>query len=523
MEYASAVKRIPNVGWLYGVLALGIFLRTFQFLNIPPGLYADEAGVGYEAFALWRTGADRWGLTLPVYFISWGSGQSVLYSYLTQPFIATFGLTIFATRLLSWVAGVVTLPLMYVTAKRVLGARGALMATALLALMPWHIMISRWALDANLLPLVLLLGAYTLSRALASHSRAVIGLALVPFALALYAYALAYLVVPIWLALTAWCYRAVLARHWRAWLGASALFALLALPIALFVLKNFGVHAALGIENYLPFSIPLLPVSRIAQVSSQSLPDRLINNFLIALSGFQDGEIRNALPGIPPIFGVLIPLAIIGLVNAIRARQFDVFTLWLMACVPLLFPWNLAVNRINALFIPLIVVGVAGGRVMETALRQPRARRIFAVGISALIALQAVAFIADYFFVYPTLPDAELAFYKGLDRAMQKGLAAAQPVDAIVVTNHILLPEFLTAFYASYPPADYARDLRATIGPDAIQVQSLGRFYFGAAQLPASVNRFIFVLAKADAVPCAQPQFVLQTRLWQVGRCESIP
>lgn len=518
-----AVRYFQSKNWLVGILLLAVFLRTIQFLNVPPGFYADEAGVGYEAFALWQTGADRWGITLPVYFISWGSGQSVLYSYLMIPMLAVFGLTIFSTRLLSWLIGILTLPLMYVTVKRVFGQRSALMATLLLALMPWHIMISRWALDANLLPFFLLLGAYTIARALDSNSRVFILTALIPFAFALYAYAMAYLVVPIWLALTVWFYRATMLRYWRAWLGAFALFALLASPIALFLLKNFVVHGDIGIEAYMPFGIPLLPISRIAQVSSQALPDRLLDNFLITFSGFQDGEIRNALPGIAPVFVVLIPLALVGVFNAVRMRAFDLFTLWLIASLPLLFPWNLAVNRSNALFIPLIAIGVAGFRALHTALRNMTAQKILAIGLSTLIAVQAIVFAADYFLVYPTAPDVELAFYKGMDRAMQRGLAVAQPTDAVLVTDKILLPYFLTAFYAAYPPADFAHDIRATLANDAINVQSLGRFYFGKDNLPTTVRAFTFVLAKWDDAPCTEPKFVLQTRLWQVGRCDNIP
>jgi 4-amino-4-deoxy-L-arabinose transferase-like glycosyltransferase len=107
---------------LPSILLVGFFLRAYQFSLDPPGLYFDEATIGYESFSLLRTGADRWGMPFPVYFVDWGSGQSVLYSYLTIPFVDLFGLSRFSVRLLSLFLGILTLPIMYVTVQRRLGA-----------------------------------------------------------------------------------------------------------------------------------------------------------------------------------------------------------------------------------------------------------------------------------------------------------------------------------------------------------------------------------------------------------------
>ena len=104
----------PLQGFLFAILLLGILLRTFQFPNIPPGLFVDEAGAGYETFSLLHTGADSCGIPRPAYFIRWGSGQSVLYSYLSMPIVAVLGLSRFSIRLLSWFSGILTLPLLYV-------------------------------------------------------------------------------------------------------------------------------------------------------------------------------------------------------------------------------------------------------------------------------------------------------------------------------------------------------------------------------------------------------------------------
>ncbi len=507
---------------LVGILLCGFALRAFEFPNNPPGFYVDEAGVGYEAYSLLKTGADRWGIQLPVYFISWGSGQSVLYSYLTAPIIATFGLSIFSTRLLSLMVGALTLPLLFATVKRAHGETAALVATAALAVMPWHVMISRWALDANLLPFFLLLGTCTVARALEHRSASSIIIALLPWGLALYAYAMAFIVVPVLVVLVFAFYRKSILGS-RSWWGALALFGLLAFPIALFLVKNFVFQRALAVESLLPFGIPFLPISRLAQIASP-LTTRLTNNLLFVISGFQDGEIRNAVLGVAPIFIVLLPLALVGggaLGQEVKASgKADLFWLWLFACLPLFFPADLAINRINAIFIPMLVVAVVGLLRLYAALPRARARRILRLGVTALIVVQAGVFVVDYFFVYPAQPDTELAFFKGFDRALNKGLTIADVSDNILVTNRIALPYFLTAFSSAYPPDRYPRDLQYTIEQGAVNVQSLGRFYFGMENLPNPSGSFTYVLAKWDEAPCARPQSFLETRLWKVGRCD---
>ena len=55
--------------------------------------------------------------------------------------------------------GLLTLPLMWDVARRIGGKDFALTALFLLALNPWHMVLSRWALEANMLPHVVLLAA----------------------------------------------------------------------------------------------------------------------------------------------------------------------------------------------------------------------------------------------------------------------------------------------------------------------------------------------------------------------------
>ena len=91
-NHSSRMKMTPFYLFFAFILSLGIFARIWEFSTLPPGLNQDEASIGVDAFSLYRFGVDRNGVSYPVHFISWGSGQNALYAYLLIPFIALGGL-----------------------------------------------------------------------------------------------------------------------------------------------------------------------------------------------------------------------------------------------------------------------------------------------------------------------------------------------------------------------------------------------------------------------------------------------
>jgi hypothetical protein len=97
-------------------------------------------------------------------------------------------------------------------------------------------MISRWALDTNLLPALFLAGLYFLCRGRAGN-RWLIAAACF-FALTLWIYGTAYVVTPLFLALVALSFRWYRPEAWRPVLEALAAFFFVALPIIVFVLIN---------------------------------------------------------------------------------------------------------------------------------------------------------------------------------------------------------------------------------------------------------------------------------------------
>ena len=105
------------------ILLAGALLRFLCLGRFPPGLNQDEASIGFDAWSLLQEGIDRNGDAWPVLFVSWGSGQNVLYAYLSLPFLALFGLSAASLRLCAAFWGSVSLAAFWLLARRA-GGRG---------------------------------------------------------------------------------------------------------------------------------------------------------------------------------------------------------------------------------------------------------------------------------------------------------------------------------------------------------------------------------------------------------------
>lgn len=145
---------LKNNLWLILILGLGIMLRVWQLGQFPPSLNWDEVSLGYNAYSLLKTGRDEWGQILPTIFRAYGDYKLPVYVYLAVPLQAILGQTEVSVRLVSVLAGILTILIMYR-----LGGKWAGLTTAI---MPWSWFLSRIALEANLVVLFLSLGLYCL-------------------------------------------------------------------------------------------------------------------------------------------------------------------------------------------------------------------------------------------------------------------------------------------------------------------------------------------------------------------------
>ena len=191
------LKRNPWTDYLTGgqlllllaILLLGILVRVVGIGETPRGFNQDEASAGYDAFAILKYGIDRNGMHDPVHLIAWGSGQNAAYSWLCMPFIALLGLSVWSVRLPMALVGCVSLVIFYFLLKNIHRENKAfvLLGTFLFAIFPWHIMKSRWSLESNLFPDLVLWGTFLLSQYLKNEKPGWYYGALAVFAFSAYA------------------------------------------------------------------------------------------------------------------------------------------------------------------------------------------------------------------------------------------------------------------------------------------------------------------------------------------------
>lgn len=143
------------------ILVLAFVLRVIALASYPIGFTPDEASFGYDAYSILKTGKDQWGNTFPLVLKSFGDYKAPVYAYLTVPSVFLFGLTKFAVRLPNALLGTLAVYVLFLLSNKIfLNKKIGLLTAFLLAISPWHIMMSRGAFEANLITFFLPLGIY---------------------------------------------------------------------------------------------------------------------------------------------------------------------------------------------------------------------------------------------------------------------------------------------------------------------------------------------------------------------------
>ncbi len=153
----------PRKFFVVAILLLAFALRVVAIDRIPPGLSHDEAYNGVTAMQV--LDGQR------LIFFEINKGIEPLIIYLEALAFSAFGIGPVPMRLINVVCGMLTVVLVYPLAARLFNRRVALLAMAGLAVSFWAIFTSRLALRAVILPPLLMLTLYFLSRSLIHNSQ----------------------------------------------------------------------------------------------------------------------------------------------------------------------------------------------------------------------------------------------------------------------------------------------------------------------------------------------------------------
>jgi len=153
------------------ILVVAGFVRYAALDQYPLPIHQDELSDIYDGYSLATTGADRWGEPWPILFRGMGPGDyhPGLYAYCAAVSIKLFGFSVWAGRLPAAIAGILTVLLVYLVARRLLSPPASLIAVLLVAFSPIQILYSRQAhTGVCMMPLAVILILYLMIRLLES-------------------------------------------------------------------------------------------------------------------------------------------------------------------------------------------------------------------------------------------------------------------------------------------------------------------------------------------------------------------
>ncbi len=381
----------------YFLIVLGCLVRSIGISSYPMGLNVDEASSGYEAFSILNFGIDRNGNSFPVFLEAWGSGQNVLYSYLMIPFVKLLGLNIISTRLPMVLLGCLSLFIWYKLLDKIENKKFAIIGLAFLVICPWHIMKSRWGLESNIFPDLILYAIFFLVLFMQKEKACYFYIASIILGITGYAYGTSYFFLPIFCMILYIYLLYTKKAKFKNILISFLIILIIALPIMLYVVVNtFDLQEfKIGI-----FTVPKLPVNRYEEQTSLfsgNLLENVIRNFVNGITILllqNDGLIWNNIPGFGMFYIISLPLTLIGLFDNFKNRNKykDLFNIWFIVAFFLLFVFKeVNINRINILIFPLVYYTALGINMIFKTYKK------FFIVIIFIYSVLFISFMGTYF------------------------------------------------------------------------------------------------------------------------------
>lgn len=156
-------KKITYIVFI-GIFLIALVLRMYKFGSIPNGLQQDETSLGYNAWSISKTLKDEHGVYLPQNFQAFGEYKLPGYIYASVLPVTLLGLSPLSIRLVSLLAGLGTIVLVYFVVKEIFIEKEyhwlPICSMFLLAINPWHIHFSRAAFEVMLASFFVTSGVY---------------------------------------------------------------------------------------------------------------------------------------------------------------------------------------------------------------------------------------------------------------------------------------------------------------------------------------------------------------------------
>ena len=502
------------------IMVVAAFLRLYRLGDVPLGLQQDEASIGYDAYTLATFGIDRNGYHFPIYPITWGcGGGSPLLIYLNVISISLFGTGILKLRLIPAICGILTVLLFYLCLRLTFeGSKDENLASLLgaffLAVCPWHVILSRWSLDCNIMPFNLVLSMYLFLVGSKKKSTLFYALSAASFAVCMYSYGAATIVVPLSLILISFYCVKEKVLTLRQLIIAIVSFVAVFSPLLLFYAVNY-----LGLDEIITDHICFnkFTAARTGEAFlafDSTFFGKLLGNLkslVLALSAGDDSyTIAHYYKGYASLFEFTFPVTFIGIAIGVhdlvtggqeqdKSSLYSISNALFMSVTVSSVILSLVIlpdiNRLVMLFVPMIYFFVKGAVFVFKHLG-----RIAAVVLCIVLLFGGISFSRDYFKDFNRW---SISIYMpGYGDAIKRAYEIAGDDRMIYSTyDGLSAPFMLALYYNNYDPYKFYTTVEYKDEKAEFRIaRSFGNFVFELPDDMASPkhDRDVFVISAAD-------------------------
>ena len=443
------------------------------------------------------------GNKMPAFLVAWGSGQNALLTYLVIPFIKILGLNVLSVRLPIAILGCISLIIMYLLLKKISNKKIATIGLAFFAICPWHIMKSRWGLESNLFPDLILIFTYLLIKGIEDKNKILYFLSFVIAGITAYAYGTSYFFLPLFLIPML----IMLVKKQKITIKQAIISIMIvgvvSLPIILFVIINtFNLE-----QINLPFlTIPKLNVNRYKEITSVFSGDFLttsISNFIESIKILitqTDGLPWNSIGAFGIIYNFSIVFTIIGIIYSFKRNKEGeikykyIFNIWFIVSIILTFICEPNINRLNIIMIPIIYYTVIGIYKVINYGTNIKNQKIIAGFIVILYLTFFILFIKTYI-------NQDWDNYSTFEIDLEEVIQYVDNMQdkEIYITNKIKESYIYVLFYSEYNTRDFVETVQYhNQYVEFRQVEAFGNYHFDIIDNLKLDHENIYVIKKQD-------------------------
>lgn len=509
------------------ILLLAFALRFYQLGQNPLSLSWDEASIGYNAYSIAQTLKDEHGRFLPYdYFSAFGDYKPPVAIYLTAVSVKLFGLTEWAVRMPSALLGVLTVLLVFLLAEELrkifksksLTSYFSLLTSIILAISPWHTLLSRQMFEANIATFFIVFAVYLFIKAINSNKYLFIPSAVL-FALSLYTFNSPRVFVPILLLGLVIFFFKDIKKQFKWFLVFSILFLVVLIPLIPHLKSPLG---QLRFKEVNIFSNPgVVETANLKMATdnndfvSKIVHNRRVGYLLLYLNHYFDhfdidylffhGDInpKFSTRATGQMFLIEALFIVLGLYFLFtKEKKLGLFMLfWLLAG---LIPASTARETPHALrsevSLPMWQMISAAGLYYLFTLIKSKWRNLILIIVSVLLIWEIVVYLHNYYVHYPK--EYSQDWQIGYKTAANRVQPLMSDYDKIWVSEKYGRPYIFFLLYQKTDPSYFQNNQNTTVDSFGFyHVNGFGKYSFGKLELDKFKNQKTLLIGAPEEIP----------------------